>query len=84
MNAQLLFPLGARGTAFAAVLRSIKPSMLATTIFDLSLNGKMEKAIVKDIQYDRISYRVIHLDFEALSADTTVNLNVPVICTGSC
>jgi len=70
------------GTEFHAALRQIKPGLLATTQFELSVDGELAKAIVKDIQYDLTSYRVIHLDFELLDDKTPVEVNVPVQCTG--
>lgn len=70
------------GAEFHAALRQIKPGMLATTKFELSIDGKVANAIVKDIQYDLTSYRVIHLDFELLDEKTPVEVNVPVRCTG--
>ena len=70
------------GVDFDAALRQIKPGHLSTTLFDLDVDGKTEKALVKDIQYDVTSYRVIHLDFVKLDEKVPVKVNVPIEFTG--
>lgn len=68
--------------AFSAALRKIKSGRLSTTVFTLEIDGKKNKAIVKDIQYDLTSYRVIHLDFQELKDDVSVSVKVPIECVG--
>jgi large subunit ribosomal protein L25 len=68
---------------FVSVLSHLKPGYLATTVFELEGEGISVKAIVKDIQYDIISYDVIHLDFLVLHDDVTVSVNVPIEFAGS-
>lgn len=71
------------GAEFSAALRSIQPGRLATTRFILvDEHGKERLAIVKEIQYDPTSYRVLHLDFEELFNDRKVNVKVPIECVG--
>lgn len=65
-----------------AALREIKSGRLSTTVFTLDLGGKKKKVIVKDIQYNLTSYRVIHLDFEELKDDIFVKMKVPIECHG--
>jgi large subunit ribosomal protein L25 len=67
-----------------AILRKIVPGRLSTAIFTLSEEkGKGRRAIIKDIQYNVTNYDVIHVDFEELSDETPVNLNVPIECIGA-
>jgi large subunit ribosomal protein L25 len=70
------------GAEMGAVLRGMKPGHLPTTQFELDLEGKTVKAIIKEIQYDPTSYRVIHLDFYKLDAKTHVNVKVPLEFSG--
>lgn len=70
------------GTEFKTALREIKQGMLSTSVFNLSIDGKKMRAIVKDIQYAPTTYNVIHIDFEELKDDTLVQVKVPVNCTG--
>ena len=70
------------GTEFGACLRSLVPGRLSTTVFVLS-DGKAEiKALIKDIQYHPTTYQVLHLDFVELLDGISVQLKVPVECTG--
>lgn len=71
-------------TEFGSILRNVIPGRLSTSVFTLTdAKGKTRKAILKDIQYNPINYAVIHLDFEELIDDVTVNVKVPVECIGA-
>lgn len=68
---------------FAKALQQIEKGRLSTTKFSLvDDNGAERQAIVKDIQYDITTYDIIHLDFKELHSDITVNVRVPIECTG--
>jgi large subunit ribosomal protein L25 len=76
-------PVTVEEAEFSAVLRSIVPGRLATTVFTLNdTNGAERRAIVKEIQYDPTSYRILHLDFEELFDDQKVTVKVPIECVG--
>lgn len=66
-----------------SILRNLKAGLLATTIFELELEGKKVKAIVKDIQYHVASYDVLHIDFALLKDDQPVTVNVPIQVIGA-
>lgn len=70
------------GNQFAALIRSIKSGHLPTTKFTLVVDGKERPAVVKDIQYNLTNYKVTHLDFEELLHDVSVEIKVPIQCTG--
>ncbi|SYX09282.1 General stress protein CTC,50S ribosomal protein L25/general stress protein Ctc,ribosomal protein L25, Ctc-form,Ribosomal L25p family [Chlamydia poikilotherma] len=65
---------------FSKFLSGLESGALSSTIFSLSYEGRTIKALVKDIQYQVTSYRVIHLDFEELIEDRDVKLNIPIRC----
>ena len=68
---------------FNKILAKIKKDRLSTTVFSLKTeDNKSIKAIVKDIQYHIISYKVIHIDFQGLVENRKVNLKVPIECIG--
>lgn len=71
-----------RGDEMGAILRQMKPGHLGTTIFQLTLDGKERRAIIKDIQYQLTTYEVSHIDFEELFEDVPVSVKVPIQCTG--
>ena len=53
-----------KGPEFAAIIRGLKKGYLPTAIFEIELDGKKCRAIVKDIQYHPTTYRILHLDFQ--------------------
>jgi large subunit ribosomal protein L25 len=67
---------------FNAIMRQMKQGHLGTTIFQLQMDGKSKRAIIKDIQYQLTTYIVSHIDFEELFDDIPVNVKVPIQCTG--
>jgi large subunit ribosomal protein L25 len=53
-----------------------------THVFDLSLDGKAEKVLVKEVQYDHLGIEVLHVDFARVSADERVEVTVPLELKG--
>jgi large subunit ribosomal protein L25 len=51
-------------------------------LFDLNLDGKSEKVLVKDVQYDHLGSEVIHVDFARVSLDEKVKVTVPIELKG--
>jgi len=49
---------------------------------ELDVDGKIVRVIVKEEQMDPISQEVIHLDFQALSAGSTLTVSVPIVLVG--
>jgi len=70
------------GVDFSAFLREVPKGRLPTTIFELDLDGKKSKAVVKDVQYHPTTYQVMHLDFMGLEEKTEVDVKVPVVFHG--
>src|ERR671927_604278 len=51
-------------------------------LFDLALDGKSEKVLVKEVQYDHLGIEVIHVDFARVSLDEKVEVTVPLELKG--
>src|SRR5689334_24404175 len=51
-------------------------------VFDLAVDGKSEKVLVKEVQYDHLGIEVIHVDFARVSLDEKVEVTVPVELKG--
>src|SRR5256885_2885912 len=51
-------------------------------LFDLAVDGKSEKVLVKEVQYDHLGIEVIHVDFARVSLDEKVEVTVPLILKG--
>src|ERR1700751_3854824 len=51
-------------------------------LFDLALDGKSEKVLVKEVQYDHLGISVIHVDFARGSLDESFEVTVPIELKG--
>ncbi|MEC8306867.1 MAG: 50S ribosomal protein L25 [Chlamydiota bacterium] len=73
------------GADFKRHLRKAKPGLLSTTRFTLNIDGAEKRAIIKEIQYAKISdpLQPIHLDFQILNEDRKINVNIPILISGS-
>lgn len=49
-----------------------------TTVFDIDVDGKIEKAIPRDYQLHPVKDFLTHVDFLRISEDSTVTVEVPV------
>ena len=47
-------------------------------IIDLSIDGKTEQAVVRDLQRNPANERLLHIDFMRISANRTMNVSVPL------
>jgi len=52
-------------------------------VFDLALDGRSEKVLVKDVQYDHLGIEVLHVDFARVSLDEKVEVTVPLELKGT-
>src|SRR3712207_3922873 len=52
-------------------------------VFDLALDGRSEKVLVKEVQYDHLGIEVIHVDFARVSLDERVEVTVPLELKGT-
>lgn len=46
---------------------------------DLDLAGKKQLAIVKDVQLDPVSRKIVNIEFQAISADEIVEATTPIV-----
>jgi large subunit ribosomal protein L25 len=70
------------GADYARALRSIEKGHLSTTVFELDFNGVTVPAVVKEVQYHKTTYNILHLDFQKLEKSNEVTINVPVTYSG--
>jgi large subunit ribosomal protein L25 len=59
--------------------RQLQKSGFFATLFDVELDGKVHRVLPRDVQFDPVTDRPLHVDFLRIAADTTVHVNVPVI-----
>lgn len=49
---------------------------------DLTIDGKAQMAIVKTVDVDPVSRKIINIEFQAVSADQAVEATTPIVFTG--
>jgi large subunit ribosomal protein L25 len=52
-------------------------------VVDLLLDGKSEKCLVKEVQWDAIGRDVLHVDFARVSLDERIRVTVPIQLRGT-
>jgi large subunit ribosomal protein L25 len=52
-------------------------------VFDLEIEGRSEKVLVKEVQYDHLGTNVLHVDFTRVRADERVEVTVPLELKGT-
>jgi large subunit ribosomal protein L25 len=65
------------------ILRDLKPGTLSTLVFKLEGLDHSVRAVVKEIQYNRTNYNVLHVDFMELVPAQALRVKVPVELTGT-
>jgi large subunit ribosomal protein L25 len=60
------------------LVRALGTAGFMTRLFDLEIDGKKHRVLPRDVQYDPISDRPLHVDFLRVSANTRVRVAVPV------
>src|SRR5690349_23190920 len=77
---------GAQEINFAAPAKAFKP-LVYTPNFqfaDVTVDGKTYRCILKDLQFDKVSDELIHVDLLELVEDKKVIATIPLKYTGTC
>ena len=51
-------------------------------VLTLSIDGATQSAVVKEMQRDKIRHHVTHIDFQVVSLDEAITVEVPVVLVG--
>ncbi len=54
-----------------------------SSILNLTLEGKKTKAVLREMQRDPVTSRVMHLDFHAISMNRPIHVSIPIRLTGT-
>ncbi len=73
-------PLEVEAKALEKALHGIEP---ASTIIELTVDGKRTKTLIREIQRHPVRPDIIHVDFYEIHAEEKVTLKVPVHLAGS-
>lgn len=60
------------------VLKALEHEAFYSHILTIKVNGKAEKAVLKDVQRHAFKPKVIHMDFQRVSAKTKLHMHVPL------
>jgi len=52
-------------------------------LFDITIDGKSEKVLIKEVQYDHLGNDLLHVDFTRVSLDEKVEVTVPLELKGT-
>ena len=55
-----------------------KKAFFATRL-DVELDGKKHRVLPRDVQFDVVTDRTLHVDFQRVNKDTKIHVNVPVV-----
>ncbi len=61
-----------------ALNKELNKAGFFATLFDIEIEGKKERALPRDVQFDPVTDRAIHIDLLRVSAATAVTVSVPV------
>ena len=61
------------------IVKGLNTSGFYSKIYELKLNGKSERAMVREVQFHPVTDRPIHMDFMRVSKGAKIHLNVPVV-----
>ena len=64
------------------ILKALADEAIYTSILDVNIDGKVTKAVFKDIQRHAYKPKVLHLDFLRVSANEKIHMHIPIHCLG--
>ncbi len=59
--------------------RLIHKKTFYATLLDVELAGTKHRVLPRDVQFDPVTDRTLHVDFQRIGKDTKVHVNVPVV-----
>lgn len=76
---------GAQEVNFYAPVLAFKPIVYTSefNLTEITVDGKTYKCILKDLQFDKVTDQLIHVDFLELVEDKKVIANIPLKFTGT-
>jgi large subunit ribosomal protein L25 len=52
-------------------------------VIDLETDGKLQKALIREVQWDHLGKDVLHVDFARVTADERIEVDVPIELRGT-
>jgi large subunit ribosomal protein L25 len=61
------------------LIRQLRKKAFHATLYDIALDGKKERVLPRDVQFDPVTDVPIHVDFMRVGEHTRVRVDVPVV-----
>ena len=76
---------GGENVTFAIDVKAVKPLIYtpASYIVELVIDGKTEKAVMRDVQFHPVREEILHIDFYRVQEGKPVAIAIPVRLTGN-
>ena len=76
---------GGENVAFAIDVKAVKPLIYtpASYIVELNIDGKVEKAVMREVQFHPVREQILHIDFYRVQEGKPVAIAIPVRLTGN-
>ncbi len=65
------------------IIKALASEAIYTSIIDVNIDGKVTKAVIKDIQRHAYKPKVLHLDLLRVSQNEKIHMHVPIHCLGA-
>ncbi|HKK20677.1 MAG TPA: 50S ribosomal protein L25 [candidate division Zixibacteria bacterium] len=62
---------------------AVKEARGTSSLFDLKVDGKVNKVLIREIQRDPVTNRVMHVDFHAVPMNKPIHVSVPIHIVGT-
>ena len=76
---------GSENVAFSVDAKSLKPLIYTPNsyIVELDIDGKVEKAVLREVQFHPVREEILHVDFYRIQDGKPVSISIPVRLTGN-
>ena len=76
---------GGDNVAFAVDAKSVKPLIYTPNsyIVEIDFDGKVERAVLRDVQYHPVREQILHIDFYRIQEGKPVSIAIPVRLSGT-
>ena len=76
---------GGENIAFSIDVKAVKPLIYSPNsyIVELNIDGKIEKAVMREVQFHPVREQILHIDFYRVQDGKPVAIAIPVRLTGN-
>lgn len=79
----ILYGAGKENVMLTVDIRDVEKGLhntgFFTTVYELNVGGKKERAMVRDVQFHPVKDRPIHMDFMRVSKGAKISVKVPIV-----